>query len=134
MPSSSPSFSRSLSPSPSPVESRVNPDYRLHFQTKYLFVTFPAKKQDTLVGSTSRDRRNQPPPRRSPAPRRMTDAPEFHASVEASGDPRVRIAATAIEEYESEKRPSRSRARVVRGAPVSSSERRSIRFDRWAVD
>ena len=57
----------------------------------------------------------------------MTDAPEFHASVEASGDPRVRIAATAVEEYESEKRPSRSRARVVRGAPVSSSERR--RFD-----
>lgn len=64
----------------------------------------------------------------------MTDAPEFHASVEASGDPRVRIAATAVEEYESEKRPSRSRARVVRGAPVSSSERRSIRFDRWAID
>ena len=94
---------------------------------------FPPKNKDTLVRSTSRDRRNQPPPRKSPAPRRMNDAPEFHASVEASGDPRVRIAATAVEEYESEKRPSRSRARVVRGAPVSSSERRSIRFDRWAI-
>ena len=48
--------------SPSPVESRVNQTIRLHFQTKYLFVTFPAKKQDTLGRSTSRDRRNQPPP------------------------------------------------------------------------
>jgi|OM-RGC.v1.036071793 hypothetical protein len=57
----------------------------------------------------------------------MTDAPEFHASVEASGDPRVRIAATAVEEYESEKtsesfsRASRSRrARLVVRETVDS--------------